>query len=738
MDKLFKKRLVVILMLIVAFSSCRKKEFDAYYGRPESLADPIYQQLKAKGNFSSLLTCIDKSGYKDILGKAGYWTMFAPNDEAFRKFMDERSIGDASAISKEMAEKIVKYALIYNAFKTDHISDYQSIIGWIPNIAFKRRTAYYDGFYKEHVNGKELVIVASNRNNAVASSGIPYYVNGDNNNKYISYFHRNFMSASTIPEADYSYFYPGSPFSGFNVLAGQVKTADIIAENGVIHEVTQVSLPMPSIDQYLKEKPQYSLFKSLLDKYLVTFVKNSYATKTYQILTGSTEDVHVKVYDAELAFSPNNENYLKNEDNDGQADGYSMFVPTNEVLQNFIDTKILEHYKSLDQLPKYILVDLINAHMWQSTAWPSKFESSINALEEPARFDKNTNVVDKKILSNGLFYGTNKIQEANVFYTVYSKPYLNPEYTLMTRALNQEYKRIINNPALKFTVFMMSDKVLRNLGFDYDIIRSEWRYTSPTGNLVTGNLANYRIQRILYNSIVYTSQDELKNLSGSGYIRSGDRDIPGEYIKWNANTVYAAGNEDLGKVVNIIGNAELANNGRVYYTDNLLEFSERGVGLKLAALAAIPGSQFNAFFQYLKNSSLYNAAAGSIKGLNLGTSYTILTPNTSAIQSAIAEGWLPASNNPSSAADKEKVERFILYHILSKNTVAPDGNQDVTSSETLLKDDESQVVFVKVNNQKFNLVLTDKNFRSARVINESSNHLADRTMIHLIDNYLKY
>lgn len=725
-------------MLVAAFSGCRKQEFDAYYGRPETLADPIYQQLQARGTFTSLLVCIDKAGYKDILGKSGYWTMFAPNDAAFRKFMEERSITDANAISKEMAEKIVKYALVYNAFKTDHISDYQSRVGWVPNIAFKRRTAYYDGFYKENIDGKELVIVASNRNNAAVSSGIPYYVNGDNNNKYITYFHNKFMSAATIPEADYTYFYPGLTFSGFNVLAGQVKTADIIAENGVVHEVTNVNLPMPSIDQYLKENPQYSLFKSILEKYLVTYVKNSDATKSYQILTGSTEDVYVKVYDAELAFSPNNENYLKNEDNDGQADGYSMFVPTNEVLQSFIDTKVLEHYKSLDQLPKYILIDLINAHMWQSTAWPSRFESSINALEEPARFDKNTNIVDKKVLSNGLFYGTNKVQEANVFYTVYSKPYLNPEYTLMTRALNQEYKRIINNPAVKFTVFMMSDKVLRNLGFEYDIIRSEWNYTSPTGNLVTGNLANYRMQRILYNSIVYTSQDELKDLSGSGYIRSGDRDIPGEYIKWNANTVYAAGNEDLGKGVKIVGSSEIANNGRVYYTDNLLEFSERGIGLKLAALAALPGSPFNAFFQYLKNSSLYTAAAGSIKGTSLGTSYTILVPNTAAIQAAIADGLLPASNNPATAADKEKVESFILYHILAKNTVAPDGNQDVTSSETLLKDDESQPVFVKVNNQKFNLMLTDKNFRTGRVINESSNHLADRTMIHLIDNYLKY
>jgi len=44
-----------LISVIMLTGSCRKKEFDEYFARPTSLAPPIYQQLQAKGNFTSLL-----------------------------------------------------------------------------------------------------------------------------------------------------------------------------------------------------------------------------------------------------------------------------------------------------------------------------------------------------------------------------------------------------------------------------------------------------------------------------------------------------------------------------------------------------------------------------------------------------------------------------------------------------------------------------------------------------------
>ena len=98
-------------------ASCNKDVFDDYYARPEGLEDPIYQQLEARGNFKSLTALIGKAKYKDILSKSGYWTMMAPNDEAFAKFFQENGFADASKVDSITAAKIVRYALIYNAFR---------------------------------------------------------------------------------------------------------------------------------------------------------------------------------------------------------------------------------------------------------------------------------------------------------------------------------------------------------------------------------------------------------------------------------------------------------------------------------------------------------------------------------------------------------------------------------------------------------------------------------------------
>ena len=41
------KSILIITLVVFVFSSCRKKAFDDYYNRPDSLAAPIYQQLFA-------------------------------------------------------------------------------------------------------------------------------------------------------------------------------------------------------------------------------------------------------------------------------------------------------------------------------------------------------------------------------------------------------------------------------------------------------------------------------------------------------------------------------------------------------------------------------------------------------------------------------------------------------------------------------------------------------------------
>lgn len=715
------------LAILVLFTSCHKKEWDAYYGRPSSLAPPIYQELQARGNFSHLLSAIDKAGYSKTLSKGGYWTMFAPNDDAFEKFFKENGIKGDEGIDSTMAQKIVRYALVYNAYRKEQLIDEQASGGADTSMAFKRKTAYYNFVYTE--NGRKLI--AANRNGSFDPD--------DNNNKYIPYFLGAFFSAQHLSATDYNFFYPNTPYSGFNVAGAQVVNADIPAENGIIDEVDKVILPLPSLEDYLASHPEYSEFKRLLDK-LVNYQSNAAITERNYALTGSADSVYVKLYDAGgvngLAFSPNNENFFLSS-TDAQADGWSMVIPTNDALIPY-EKDILVHYGTFDAAPPSVLISLLNAHLWQTTIWPSRFSITPNSEQELPTFNL-TDITDSKVCSNGFFYGSNKVQQANVFRTIYGKAFLDPAYSLMTRALDADIKFSIINPKGHYTMFMMSNKVLNDYGYSYDDDHSEWNYQAPGGTVEGGAGALSRITRILQTSVLVTQNNELDNLSGEGIAETW----AGEYIRFKNNTIWAGGNADAGTVVHV-DSVSKSVNGIVYYVDGLLTFSENTLGYHIEQLANSNPDSFGSFYNYLSHTALWNADTKTILGIEPGAFYTVFIPTNAAIVEAVKDGLLPGDMTsgtpdfePGDNENQQKVVQFINYHILDKNTVVPDGKKS-GSFATLLKTIDGDITFINVNNHVNKMSLVDSYNDTANVIIPQSNHLCDRAVIHSIDRVLNY
>jgi len=734
--------LLFLIVCSVLFLSCNKK-FEQYYERPATLESPIYQQLTLKGNFTNLLKVIDKAGYKQTLSTAGYWTIFAPHDSAFTVYLKQNNIANVEALDSNACRKIVTYCLVYNAFKQDRISDFQSNLGWVENSSFKRRTASYTGVYDAtNLQGTKIKAIASNRNN----SGSFFYIDADNNNKYIPIFETGFMTGKSISAFDYNYFYPSSIYTGFNVADAKVVQKDIAAENGVIHVVDRVISTLPSLDQYIGSNPNFSEFKKILDKFLVQYVLNPIVTQNYASVNGNAVDVFTKVYNSNLAFSPNNENFLKQQDNDGQADTYTMFIPENAALLNYINTVLLENYSKLEDLPINVIYDFINAHMWRTAVWPSKFASTFNALGEEARFNASTDVTDKKILSNGILYGTNKVQEANVFSSVYGRAYLDPTYSMMSSLLNLDLKFQISNISQKYTLFLISNSAFNAAGYFADPsvsnnINEQWRYTPPSGGAaLTGSSALVRLQRIL-NMHVIPGRD-ITSLATPGVGQS----YSGEFLKFDANKIVAAGNVDAANTATIL-NKKTAKNGTVYYLDRILEFSERTIGKHIELLGTPTTSPYNFYWQYLKSSPIFNATTGEIVQVASGTFYTFFVPNNQAILAAVNAGLLPGTGTAPNKVpnftstlltDRELVANFIYYHILNKKNIATDGVESGTF-ETLFKfaNGDPSTIFVN-NSVPNNIVLSDMKNRTANVTVTSSNNLSTRCTIHLLDNYLRF
>lgn len=753
----FLKNLSCLLCLILVFGGCRKKAFDDYYGRPDNLQPPIYQVLQQRGNFTTLLAVIDKSGYKSTLSAAGYWTFFAPNDAAFQKYFTANNTS-LDKIDSTAARKLVTYCLVFNAFQTDHLADYQAPAGWVPTSAFKRRTAYYDGFY---INAtKDSVFLSSNRN---ALGNGTSFLFGDNNNKYIPYFYSTFMAAKGLTAADYNYFFPNSTYTGFNVVNASVVNKDILAENGVIHEIDQVVTPLNNLEQQLASNSQYSAFKTLYDKFMVSYAANPDAFNRYKTLNPSTKfnTVYIKQYSNLLALAPSNENYLKLGDNDGQQNGYSMFAPTNTALNQYMHDVLLEFYGTLDKLPPNVVADFINAHTWQATVWPSKFATTSNFLGEPARFDPVTNVVEKKFCSNGVFYGTNQVQKANVFSTVYARSYLDPAYSLMTRLYDLGLKPIISNPGIKFTVLMLPDAVLKAAGFDFNTNSGLFTYT-VNGSTTSGNVPRDMLLRILQNNIFQTPNGEMDNLAGDGIAESYN----GEYVRWHNNTVSNAYTVENNVILSVTGQRTYTN-GKVYFlsTNSIMAYTNATLASEIAKNAGTSTAQgpYYDFYQYLLNSTAYNTLTGEIAAVQLGAFYTVFIPNKAGMQKAVVEGYLPGTTtivngvktfasfttNPTSPSDKDLVARFINFHILNGVTIVPDGKKGINGVgfPSLLKNANGDVLNIITFNQPGNLKLQDNQAKqmtlvapnNASYFPATSNYLGNRTVFHQIqDDFLRY
>jgi len=741
MTKIFIKSLIVVMTFIVVLSGCRKEAFDAFYNRPESLADPIYQQLQAKGNFTKFLNCIDKAGYKETLSAAGSWTVFAPTDEAFTAYMTENNL---SEINADLAVKIVRYSMIYDGEKTERLSDYFSAKGFIQNVAFRRRSVYYDFVYDgKNTDGTPIKVIDANRNTGL-------YVAGDFNNKNIIYYLRPFMSFSKLSAVDYNYFYPNSIYTGNNVgparlIDGQV---NIIAENGVIHIIDKVLTPPKSIDQYINSNTQYSAFKNLLDKF-VTYSLNADVSHKYEVISGKPANVYVKSYSTLLAFSPNNENYLKADANDAQQGSYSVFAPTDAAVNAYAQTVLLKYWKKrnvnnlndLYTVAPDVVKDFVNSHLYSTTVWPSKFGTTLNALGDVTKLAA-TDVVDKQALSNGFLYGVSKAQNASVFSTVYGNLNLDPDYSVMKQALIAFGLTIpIKTPTLKYVIVMIPDATLRKMGYNYDPFYA----SSP----IRGD--NAALRRILQTHIIPLGERSVPNFNtGSGILETSN----GEYIKYDHGKLYSAGTQDSllvsKQTIPIDSISTTPTNGAAVYGKEALTYTVLPVSKHIEKYAALPTDPYYSFFQYLKGNLIYNAATGAITGVTDGVNYTVLVPTNAAIVQAVKDGWLPATGaaslgvpnyTPTDGSEITKVTKFIQYHIINKNTIVSDG-QKIGVYETLFKNDEGDPGRVTVTaNTTSSLAFKDITGAPANVLlgpTDRSNVLSNRTVIHQISAYLKY
>lgn len=792
--------LTVVLSAFLVLVGCTN-ERDIYYERPNWLEPPIYDVLQAEGRFSHYLQCVDRSNYESTLKKSGLYTVFAPNDEAFARFLTSKSKGSVADLSDEEVNRIVSYSIVYNYYPYDRLTDVLSG-GWDTLKSIKKKTTYYDVIRRDLYQGDSVWVY----DNAT-------FTVGDNNYKYVPlYLSKVFERSRSAAQAaaDYSIFYP-TPYTGKNVQSASVVLQDMQAENGVIHEIDDVLEPLPSIEKML-DHPDFTAFKALINKtgstgqpFFVNYQYNKLLTDYYAeaMPDKNIDRVYNKSYIG-LPFNLNSERYSASAAL-AELGGFSLFAPNNVAVQKFYDEKLKEYYPNgIETVSMEVLSYFINAQMSEEMVWPGDYKSSMNSQGEflnakGAKGDPfniaNYSLV--KAASNGLFYGSNDYVKSRYFETVFTEILLNQDYSLLNTAFAEFFVSTLKEELLQcelngytqenYTVLLPSDELLTADGFGWAWLggSNKYGFTHSQAGSSLGNFdVNGRMQRLVRSHIFKRLKNDEVDCAltdftvdpafataygGHGYAVNQY----GDMIRYKDGKIQMLGNFDENDWVTATP-YKTFKNGQVLKIDKLLQYSRRNatnvteaekykskdlVTYVLGMASALQNFRVTRFKDYLV-ACLKGDESNELAGLSADMTLTIFMPSDAQIGLAVANKHLPPIDSvKTDVAKRAKATQFILYHIVKGKVFVDDGlpyivpNREVMREETwpaVLKDVVDDTYLSIRKDENGNLLVstqseqTGKKFseqvRTAKVVRgiKRSNYFASKAVIHEIDNYLYY
>ena len=712
-----KYKIFLCLVLTVIFYQC--VDIEKYYERPSWLEKPIYEVLQQEGHFSQYLQCVDKTEYAIVLKGAGLYTVFAPNDSAFTAYLTKKAYASVSDIPAEEIKNLVAYSIIYSKWTSEHLGDYLNQRLYMPG-AFKRKTNCYALPYKDTEFNNNWVFNQTTTSGVTAFSTNYQFSLSENNYKYLPIFSEAYFNSFPDPldASDYNTFFPNSVYTGKNVQEGTILKEDIIAENGVIHEVSTVSEPLRNMDEILRDS-SYSTFKSLLEfkdtkgqnifrKYVEA--PTNWLDMFQKLRPGESIDkMYLKNYDL-LAFSPILENIFSDASATYETEktGNSLFVPKNEALQAYMQNKLLKYYGSIDKLPQDVVTTLINTQMVKGLVWPSQYQGSMTSTGEYVNGEgtygksfENAGITDKKFASNGFVFLTDDVIKSRYFETVYSEIFLNPIHAWLNQAYVNFYstglredlmKSILNGyPSEKYTMLNFSDDLLKSDGYTLNSSASPPTFSN---SLVSGANTDDRLKRLMRMHIFPGLKNNEVNSEITGFATSPISNYLswgflvnsyGDMVRYKNNQLQAAGNIEDGTMVNVTKVADPFNNGSVYNVDKLLQYSPRQSAIGearwkeltlwqylLRAKTQNPGVSM--FVDYVQ-ACLKNPTTDDLDGIKVENFYTVLMVNNSAMTQAVTRGFLPTLNiiTGGDLVARAKATQFLNAHFLQGYVLPDDG-----------------------------------------------------------------
>lgn len=537
----------LIFLIILGLLGC-KDEFKRYYekGINQKL---IIQVLEEEGDYTLFLDALDLLGYKEILSSSGLFTVLAVNDTDFRKYMETKGYSSIPDIPKEELNAIITYHILDWAYSSSSlISGYSNEPTMIRKLTRMTPPAYKD------IN---------------ETSGLEYIVASER--KLMPFFSQQYVDAMEITTQDIMDFYPGLDVDlpGGDIIAsdGILLDTDIEASNGWVHRIDRVCTILRNHQDVLKTESDFTLYNDIASMFA-----------EYEFDLGYTNDLEIDEngngdYDSVFVkdwFQFNRE-YVgikgtrissESDTKKVQKNFVTAFIPNNVALQQFF-TKyypLIPVDEIKNNIAEPALSTIIGSCVYSGIAYFPSYVASgqlITKYGTPYIVEEN-NITKKEMVSNGLFYGTNKYRVPDEFDAVTVAFMTDTTYSYFLIALEKTgFLKLLVSESIDFTIFSLKNETFRETG--YFLNNNQNGFVDEDGK----NVGNNTLKSMLNNHIILGKLD-IPGLSSTLFVNNITPEE--EYIRISDSTISANG-VDMAQLLDDGSDIE---NGLIYELNSFL------------------------------------------------------------------------------------------------------------------------------------------------------------------------
>ncbi len=604
-------------------ASCSQYDLDEK--TPEGWGSSIYSWLDEQGNYTNTVRMIEDLGYKEVLAKTGSKTLFVADDDAYERFYRNNTWGVSSydRLSTSQKKLLLFGSMMDNSMQLNSLP---SVEGTPPREGeCMRRFASSTPF-----DSVPILTASQMPDNAYwrrhRESGRQMVCMMDNSTVPLVQFIEKQLVNKRITNSDYDFIYNHTTqrqAGDASINGVQVEQPNIKCSNGFIHKMGEVVTPLPNMAELIRQKPNVSLFNSLLERFCAPYPLDQASTTQYNYLYDTNVDtVFQKRFFSEksqngvavsqtpdrgpvngqLKYDPEwNAYYAGLNDQEGnivmQRDMAVMMVPSNDALNAYWNEgagKVLrDYYGSWENVPDDVISKLLNNNMLSSFigSVPSKFRTILNDANDPMGVE--VEAIDSVWLGcNGAIYLTNRVYSPTAYVSVSFPALINETMRILYWGIEQlQYNVYLNSLNSYYSFFIPTNGALLQyvdpcsygkshtqvMRFHYDptkvnkterVWASLWNYDPATGELGDS------ISRITdYNIIRNRLKDILDTHIVIGNVEDGHT-----YYRTKGGTEIRVSNAQAGTAGMTVEGSYQANEGKPVQVSYIYDQTDGGNG----------------------------------------------------------------------------------------------------------------------------------------------------------------